>query len=140
MKQKSFLWAIGTLVLIAVLVYAYTEYNRKPSDLFSVVPQARVTASELVGKYSNDEQKANGLYLGKNIEVTGMISEINNQHDTLMNVMLGDHEDLHRVSCLLDRKYIMLVKQKKPGDKITLKGICTGYLMDVELNRCVLAR
>ena len=24
-----------------------------------------------------------------------------------------------------------------PGAQITIKGICTGYLMDVELNRCV---
>jgi len=41
------------------------------------------------------------------------------------------------VSCLMDSSYIKLKKVFTPVAQITIKGICTGYLMDVELNRCV---
>ena len=97
-------------------------------------------AASLVSLYEKDEQKANKLYLGKPIDVTGTISEITNQHDTLVNVMLGNPEAMHRVSCLLNAKHTDAIKPFKAGDKITVRGICTGYLMDVELNRCVVIR
>jgi hypothetical protein len=132
---------LGILMLICVplaFFYAYNEYHRKPADLSSVKPAAVTNAASLVALYENDEQKADGMYLGKVIDITGVISEINNQQDTLVNIMLGKNNNLHRVSCLLNGKYMAKVKNLKRGDSITIRGLCTGYLMDVELNRCVL--
>jgi uncharacterized protein YpmB len=139
MKRKKTLIAFVILICtLVVFVYAYKEYYRKPADLSSVKPVAVTDANSLVASYENDEEKANRAYLGNPVDVTGVISDITNQKDTLINIMLGNSDELHRVSCLINGKYIKKVKQLKPGDKVTLRGICTGYLMDVELNRCVL--
>ena len=82
--------------------------------------------------------KANHQYLGKTIQVQGTIAEIVKQQDTLANVMIGDEASMHKVSCLLDKQHIGLINQYKAGQQITIKGICTGFLMDIELNRCVI--
>lgn len=137
MKRWSWLFL---LIIIAVTAYAYHEYTRKPADLNDMQPQASLQAPELVQAYESNEQKANGLYLGKAIDVTGTVSEIINQRDTSFNILLGKKDDMHRVSCLMNFNQAEKMKNIKTGDNISLRGICTGYLLDVELNRCVIIK
>ena len=138
--KRKYLFLVLILIVFVAMIYAFYEYNRKPADLSSIRSFAVVDADSLVGLYESDEGKANAVYLGKPIDVSGTISEINNQQDSSVNVMLGNKDPLHRVSCLLDVKHVDAIKQFKTGDRITVRGICTGYLMDVELNRCVIIR
>ncbi|MBE7172147.1 MAG: hypothetical protein INR73_16285 [Williamsia sp.] len=140
MKAIRRYWWVLLLVIIGIFAYAYREYNRKPADLNDVQAEASVQASALVALYEKDEEKANKLYLGKAIDVSGTIAEINNQKDTSVNVLLGGKDDMHRVSCLLNPNQLDEIKKVKAGDPISLRGICTGYLMDVELNRCVIVK
>lgn len=119
-------------------IYGYSEFNRKPEDLTNVKPQAIVTAESIVATYENDEAIANKQFLGKTIMVNGMVAEINNQQDTLLNITLGDSNDMHKVSCLLDKQQLDKIKQYSVGKLICIKGVCTGFLADVELNRCVI--
>ena len=130
-------------ILIAVLVggiYFYKEFTRKPADLNKSDAVEFVTASELTALYSNYEDSANKKYAGKIIEVSGTVLNIENQQDTLFSIFLGDTLQTARVSCLLEKNSIITAKKIVRGDFIRIKGICTGYLMDVELNRCVLVK
>ena len=136
-KKKYILLGV-LLVLIGASVYFYKEYNRKPADLSEITPEAKVAAAAIIDLYEEDEPKANRQYLGKTIQVNGTITEINSQQDTLVNVLIGDASSMHKVSCLLDKQYIAAIKKYNTGQQISIKGICTGYLMDVELNRCVI--
>ena len=141
MKQKrKYVWLILIALVIIAGLYAYREYNRKPADLSTVVSQLKITADSLVKKFERDEQKANTLYLGKPIEITGLIAEINSQQDTLVNITLGKKDDMHKVSCLMDPNHSIEIKNYKVGDNIVMRGICNGYLLDVELNRCVVVK
>ena len=141
MKQKrKYVWLILIALVIIAGLYAYREYNRKPADLSTVVSQLKITADSLVKKFERDEQKANTLYLGKPIEITGLIAEINSQRDTLVNITLGKKDDMHKVSCLMDPNHSIEIKNYKVGDNIVMRGICNGYLLDVELNRCVVVK
>ena len=126
------------VIAIPLSFYLYKEYHRKPADLSTIQPMVKVNAGAFLDEYEMDEAKANHQYLGKTIQVQGTIAEIIKQQDTLANVMLGDAGSMHKVSCLLDKQHIGLIKQYKAGQQITIKGICTGFLMDVELNRCVI--
>jgi len=137
-RKNKYVYITSLLVITTAIIYGYTEYNRRPADLLSVDSRISITDSSLVRMYVNDEARANELYLGKAMDVTGTISEIHNQGDTLVNVMLGKPGNLHRVSCLLNNQHLDHIKTFNHGDQVTLRGICTGYLIDVELNRCVL--
>lgn len=138
--KRKYIWLILLIIIIIAGSYAYHEYNRKPADLSDVKSQSNITSDSLVMVFETDEQKANSLYLGKPIDITGLIAEINNQQDTLVNVTLGKKNDMHKVSCLINVNHINKIKNYKVGDKIMLRGICNGYLMDVELNRCVVVK
>ena len=138
--KKRYIWIALLILLLLVGAYAYRVYNRRPADLADIQATARVAADSLVLTFEKDESNANTIYLGKPIEVSGRIVEITNQQDTLVNVVLGSKESLHRVSCLMSTNQVKTVQPYKPGDIITLRGICNGFLMDVELNRCVVVK
>lgn len=131
-----------TIVLIVIILagYSYKEYYRKPADISTVEPAAQINVAAIVKLYQNDETKANQQYLNKTIQVEGSITQIINQQDTLINVFLGDTNSVNKVSCLLDKKHFNAIQKYTVGQPITIKGICTGFLIDVELNRCVIVQ
>ena len=131
---------IAGLIVIIVAGYFYKEYHRQLADMTSVKPVAKINVAAIVNLYQNDEAKANQQYLNKTIQVKGAITEIINQQDTLINVFIGDTNSVHNVSCLLDKRHFNAIKKYSAGQLITIKGICTGFLLDVELNRCVIVQ
>jgi tRNA_anti-like len=137
-STKRYVLFGGLAIAVVAAIYGYKEFNRKPEDLSNISPQAIVTVDSIVAAFSNDEATANKKYLGKTIQVSGMITEVNNQQDTLLNVVLGNTESINNVSCLLDKKQLTNLKYCTVGKPISIKGICTGFLADVELNRCVI--
>lgn len=136
-KNIAIAAGIGILVLAG---YFYKEYYRRPADITSIQPAEKVNAASIVSLYQNDEAKANQQYLNKMVQVQGAITEIINQQDTLINVFIGDTNSVHNVSCLLDKRHFNAIKKYTAGQQITIKGICTGFLLDVELNRCVIVQ
>lgn len=140
MKKTFKIGSLIVIILVSIVAYyGYYEYTRKPADLSSVASAAQITADSLVQLFVQDEEQANSLYLGKAIDISGVISTMN-QTDTTVNILFGQPDDMHRVSCLIDAKYVGKLKRYKPGDSIVLRGMCTGFLIDVELNRCVVIR
>jgi hypothetical protein len=129
---------IVVTMLSAAGVYFVKEYHRKPADVTSMEPVANINADSIVVQFEKDESKANKQYLGKAVQVVGAIAEIINQQDTLVNVLIGDKNSLHKVSCVLDQRHTQTIKKYFAGEPITIKGICTGFLLDVELNRCTI--
>jgi tRNA_anti-like len=130
--------AIISIPIIAIVViYGYREFNRKPADLSTIKPQVIISADSIIAAYENDEAKANAQFLGKTILVNGMVTEMKNEQDTLLNVILGN-DGLHNVSCLLVNGQLENFKKYSVGKPVSIKGICTGFLADVELNRCVI--
>jgi hypothetical protein len=125
------------IILCSAGIYIYREYNRKPASLNNLSAVVNINADTLISQFALNEAEANKKYLGKVISVKGFINKIDNQQDTLLNILLGNSLLSTSVSCLMDSSYIKLKKVFTPGAQITIKGICTGYLMDVELNRCV---
>ena len=125
------------IILCSAGIYIYKEYNRKPARLNNLPAVVNINADTLISQFALNEAEANKKYLGKVISVKGFINKIDNQQDTLLTILLGNSLLSTSVSCLMDSSYIKLKKVFTPGVQIIIKGICTGYLMDVELNRCV---
>ncbi len=136
-SKKNILVAAAIIIIIAA-GYFYREYNRKPADVIDAAPAYKIEAAKMVELYETDEPEANRQWLGKIVQVAGSITEINNQQDTLINIILGESNAMHKVSCLLDKRHITEIEKCAVGQQISIKGICTGFLLDVELNRCVI--
>ena len=134
MKGKKIVISVLVLV-IALAVVGYKIYNKPHVDVASEKADITITATNLFADFSNDEEKANATYLDKIVEVKGVVGKIANEEEkVVINLNTGD--DFGSVLCHLSDSSTEKVKDIKEGESIKVKGICTGFLMDVVLVKC----
>ena len=123
------------LVSFGIGIYFWT----KPvAGLEKAAPDVSVTASKLMSDFENDEASANETYLDKVVEVSGVVGEVKSS-ETGAAVVLETESMMGGVTCGFKEDAISLEElSQKVGTTIKVKGQCTGYLMDVILERCVL--
>jgi hypothetical protein len=126
--------AVG-VVSFGIGIYFWT----KPvADLESATADVSVTAAKLMNDFENDEKGANETYLDKVVEVSGTVSEVK-ASETGATVVLETESMMGGVTCGFKEGVISIEDlSQKVGSTIKVKGQCTGYLMDVILERCVL--
>jgi len=124
------------ILLIAGLAVAYFFWN-KPHRKAEQEQGIAITAQELFAAYSSDEKAANARYLNKVLAVSGeVLSAEKNQDGQSVAVLRGESGDdllSGGVMCTMREKDVAI----PPGDKVVLKGICTGFANDVHLTDCV---
>lgn len=126
-----------TLLLLGlggIVVGAYL-FNKPRQSIIDVQAEASIAADALVSEFETDESNSNKMYLGKVIEVTGIVDATNTDANGILNITLRGG-DLAGVGCQLEKNGT--TKKLVVGDKVTIKGICTGILMDVVLVDCVI--
>lgn len=126
--------AVG-LVSFGVGIYFWT----KPvASLESSKADVAVTAAKLMSDFEGDEQAANEMYLDKVVEVSGVVSEVKSS-ETGVTVILDSESLMGGVTCGFKEGEVSLAEMtENVGAPLKVKGQCTGYLMDVILERCVL--
>jgi hypothetical protein len=72
--------------------------------------------------------------------LTGVISEVEMTEEGGVNLSLDGGGLLGGVRCRLEQTNDDQKAQLKEGNQVTIRGECTGKLMDVELSRCVLLK
>ena len=134
-RKKIITWVLLSVLLIlgtgGVVGYKmYTKPHRNVTNAKSV----NITAINLVTSYENNEANANTLYLDKVLEVKGEVNDVSkNQKGETVITLKGT--DMSGVICTLEG---MVTSPIKPNSSVVIKGICTGFLTDVVLVRCVL--
>lgn len=123
--MKKFLIGLGLVALISSVVF-YRMYNKPHRDPSSEV-SIQITAVDLLHSYEANEADANGRYLDKALEVSGKISEITTNQDSIPVIVLETENPMFAVRCTMDN----VQNSVKVGNTVTIKGICTGYLSDV---------
>jgi hypothetical protein len=138
MNNKKFKRRISIVLIIGVLVFfiGYKMYNKPHLNVAQESADIRLTANMLLTDFSADETKANIKYLDKIIAVKGIVSRVDLESEKA-NITLRTKDDFGSVICYLIEDKSENRKPIKVGQAITLKGICTGFLMDVILVKCV---
>jgi len=120
-------------------IYGYRQYNRKSPDTHHLRPAFFVSARDFIKHFQSNETKASAKYADKTISVNGIIYVVQDV-DTAATVILNDGSSISSIICQFEKENVREVQNLKEGDKVTIKGICTGYLMDVVMVRCVVDR
>ena len=121
------------LIIIGVSVGAYEWY--KPAKKAEDVKGIQITALALSKEYAANEQNANAKYLNKDIEVSGTVSEIDNNQDGGVMVVLQTDDPTTGIQCALRDKGVTTTK----GQTVTIKGFCSGNgITGVSLTGCVI--
>ena len=133
---KGFFIITILIVLVAALVTWKWVFKEQDKSVGSQAADMVVPAGLLVKDFENDENKANLKYLNKVIVVTGL-TDNKTENDKNITVVLKSNNDVAGVSCSFDKTTLGNTGFEK-GKTIKVKGVCTGFLMDVVLIRCVL--
>lgn len=138
MKKRTKIILLAVLVVGAIAAfYGYSEYTRGHKDLSNEKADVTLTAQELMSAFETDEAAANTKYLDKAISVTGTVKAIDKNEAGGYSVQLIG-SDMGNVSCEMDERHNADAEKLHTGDNVTMKGTCTGMLMDVILIRCVI--
>jgi hypothetical protein len=134
MKTKKIGIAVLILLLIAAFV-TYNTYNKPHVNVGETSSDIAITAAEILNDFTVDETSANAIYLEKIIEVAGVISDIKVERKKGI-ITLKTNDDFGSVLGHLSDGATNNISTLKIGQTVILKGICTGYLMDVILVKC----
>lgn len=136
--QKTHLVALLLIFIIALggILTGLYMYNRQEKDLQKVKPDFVMTAAELQKAFEVDEAAANSDYTGMVIELSGEVESINPGEDETLIITLKTGNPLSAVSCTFREGSASTVVTA--GDQVTVRGQCSGYLMDVLMNNCSL--
>ena len=99
-----------------------------------------LSADELFTAFDGNESTANEKYLGKVIEVTGKVREIEKTENGQLMLLLDCNSPMGGVRCTFETKQDKVSKQVTKGALYSIKGKCSGFLMEVVLDNCSLSK
>lgn len=140
MTRKTRIIVIILILIISLIgTFVYTAvYNKPHIDVSKSAPNISIESSVLLDDFLNDETQANSKYLDQIIQVNGLISEITANKDGNGIITLSNENSIGSIICHLSTEESKKISDLKKGQNISIKGICTGYLMDVILVKCVI--
>lgn len=138
MKGKLFKILIIICVgLAVVLMFALKQYNEPLRDIRNSKPLVILSADQLIDDFQKDEQEATIKYSEKILQIDGNFFGVSTLDGNTV-ITLKNNESNSSVIChMLSEENLKALKLKK-GQDISIKGNCTGFLLDVMMVRCVL--
>jgi tRNA_anti-like len=135
--RKMYFFGIG-IVLISLAGWGIYTVYKPHRNVESDQAVATLTATNLYSEFLNGESIANKKWVGKVIEITGVISSVS-EAGSYISVNLSATAD-GGVNCSILKKDLPPGNTLNKGDSVTIKGKCTGFLMDVNIVDCVIKK
>lgn len=131
--KKTIFIFIAVAIAIAAAI-GYTMFNKKHFNVQNATPAAQITAIALHQIFTTDSALAKNKFIGdvtnsKVIEVSGEISAINKDLQGNTIILLKTSTNAAFINCTMEGK----ITTETIGDKIIVKGICTGYNFDADM-------
>jgi len=121
---------IVCILLVVAMLFVYNKPHQSVDKADELVD-----AKTLVTAFDENEEDANKRFLDKVLEVKGKVKEVIEQENTYI-LLLGDDGLFSGVSCTLAPEQDSVAYGLKAGDEVVVRGICTGFLLDVVLVNC----
>lgn len=124
---KIILW-IALIGIVTAGIIIYRIYTKPHRDVTKEQALA-ITADSLYQAFKTNEQAANAQYLDKAVAVSGEVVSVTTNQDGKTVADFKTSDSFVVINCTFKEKPGDL----KVGDKITFKGICTGYIPDANV-------
>jgi len=123
----TFLFTVIVIVLFSITKSNFNHIKERKTS-------KQLTTYELISEYQN--QSLEDL-IEKVIEVDGVLKEIKYTND-VYTLYLTDENNETYILCELQKDQFTKVSQLVVGEKIKIKGVLKGHLMDVILLNCII--
>ena len=127
---------IIVIVLILGSIGAIAGYRiwNKPPEQIEEVSGIIVSAEQLAREFSENETSANQKYLKKGLEVTGIVSGVEENQEGRNTVLLETGDPMMPIVCSMRDQPADVTE----GQNITVSGFCSGNIMGVSLTGCII--
>ncbi len=130
---------IFNLGLIIAFSSIYYVFNMPHRNLSTETASYTLKAADLITQFKKDDVEANKKYLNQALSVSGIVKSIRRLENHGIVISLEDA--MEGVSCSVDSLDVVKYKTKlsaiKEGSSASLKGRCSGMLMDIQIINCV---
>ncbi len=137
MKKILIIAVIFTISAVSIGLYLYFKPEK---DLEKAIPDIVITAKEFIEDYSSDETSGNTKYVGKIVEVSGILSSVESNESGIGTVFIED--DFFGISCVMDSAYFaskkIILDTLTEGGSLIIKGRCNGILTNIQMSDCIL--
>lgn len=123
------------LLLAGGVITALVMYNKTDADLTKTEPHFVMSPADLYSEFSSDEASATSRYAGKVIELSGEVSAVEKGSGSNGSIHLATGDFMGDIICTMADG--IDIEDVKVGQQLTVRGECSGMLMDVLLNNGV---
>jgi hypothetical protein len=131
---------LGVVLFIALagIVVGIHFFRMPHKDLGKAKPDFIITAVDLQKAFEDNENAATAKYVKKILEIEGEVESVKTGEANVLNVSIKSGSDLSSVICT----FVPATDPAKftAGSRVTVRGECSGFLMDVLMNNCVLVK
>jgi len=134
--NKFVKFIIGFLVLF---VAAYLAFMNLPqANIKNKEAVKSVSSNELFKEFETNEDLASTNYIGKVLEVSGTIQKKMLDEQEAPVVLLGSGSE-NQILVTLESNQADKLNGYNKGDQINIKAQCSGMLMEVVMNKGIIA-
>ncbi len=140
--MKRNLKIVIVIGLVAAAIGGFVAYKmwNKPHADASEMEGIKVSAIDLYKAFETNEQQANTTYVGKVLEISGAVAEIENTDSIARVIFSVPDATFGSVRVSMDKRHLDDVKSLVPAQNIVVKGFCSGFLSDVEIRDGVIVK
>ena len=136
MKNIKSLLSIFLFIIIGFgSLDEFENLDQSPKVTSDSNPSVTISASKLYKEYNENEIAADEKYKGKIIEVTGVIRDIGNDIMDNAYITRVGNEYFGDIQCYFNEKSVVAKLSK--GKRITVIGSCSGLMINVQINNCI---
>ena len=108
-----------------------TSVSNENSNKKQMEPELNISATELINAYEENEVKADKMYKGKIVEITGIVDGIDSDIDDKAVVRLsdGDEFSFDTVTCYIDDENQDKACELEKGQNVTIVGEADGEVI-----------
>jgi len=130
---------IGVVILAGAMGVAYFLLTPKGEiNMQKAESSSHISAVDLFSDFMNDEAIGNQKYSGKVISVSGKLNKVDRGGDGAFTLWLETGMDDGQVVCNMEGLDSITLKGLAIGQALSIKGICTGYLFDVVIDKAII--
>lgn len=124
-KRKKIIVLSILLAVLIVAISVWFVFTVKFNDMKDEKSAYNVNALDLINEFKKNDSIANKKYAEKIMTISGLITEME-PADSSINIKLGDTLTGSYVIFAFQPQHLKEVKSVKKGDRITIKGSCSG--------------
>jgi len=121
-------WMIAVFVMILAGSFGvWHVFTEKFTDTADLKSDYAVNVPDFINEFKTDINQANKKYAEKIIVVSGIVSEVKAAYTTVNIIMKESGGDAYIIFAF-QQQHLAEARQLKEGDRIAIKGSCSGAL------------